>query len=420
MKRLFGILLWALFCLFGTQLSFGQNNREQVLALQRQAIELMDNGDPDQGIVLLRQALTLDPDYWPLTYEMAYAYMVKRDYQKAIKLAKTLYKYEDCNDLVYQLVGNCYDYLKNPKKALKVYAQGLKRFPDSGALYLEQGVVSGMQGHYDEAVASFEKGISVAPMFPSNYYRAAQFYAYSTSKVWSQIYGEIMMNLLPSGDRNKEMSELLFRNYKTGIVFSTDSVSVDFYENRPIAITIDMLLAGDVREPYGAVYEAAMQAAAGGERSVDLESLNRIRSRWIDEGLKKLDEGANTVLKYDNQIVVPFLEYLRSVRDAGHLEAYNYWVLREGNKTAFGLWVNDNRQKFNDFMKWFEHNRLKIADAPIPISYLLLIGAAVIDIPIYGDSAVCPNLHIFAEDRMRLGKQGTSSRFLSAFAIFVT
>ena len=115
---------------------------------------------------------------------------------------------------------------------------------------------------------------------------------------------------------------------------------------------------------------AAMQAAAGGERSVDLESLNRIRSRWIDEGLKKLDEGANTVLKYDNQIVVPFLEYLRSVRDAGHLEAYNYWVLREGNKTAFGLWVNDNRQKFNDFMKWFEHNRLKIADAPIPISYL--------------------------------------------------
>lgn len=302
MKRLFGILLWALFCLFGTQLSFGQNNREQVLALQRQAIELMDNGDPDQGIVLLRQALTLDPDYWPLTYEMAYAYMVKRDYQKAIKLAKTLYKYEDCNDLVYQLVGNCYDYLKNPKKALKVYAQGLKRFPDSGALYLEQGVVSGMQGHYDEAVASFEKGISVAPMFPSNYYRAAQFYAYSTSKVWSQIYGEIMMNLLPSGDRNKEMSELLFRNYKTGIVFSTDSVSVDFYENRPIAITIDMLLAGDVREPYGAVYEAAMQAAAGGERSVDLESLNRIRSRWIDEGLKKLDEGANTVLKYDNQI----------------------------------------------------------------------------------------------------------------------
>ena len=59
--------------------------------MQRQAIELMDNGDPDQGIVLLRQALTLDPDYWPLTYEMAYAYMVKRDYQKAIKLAKTLY-----------------------------------------------------------------------------------------------------------------------------------------------------------------------------------------------------------------------------------------------------------------------------------------------------------------------------------------
>ena len=185
--------------------------------------------------------------------------------------------------------------------------RGSNAFPIRALFIWSRGSFRECRGITTKRSLLSKKGISVAPMFPSNYYRAAQFYAYSTSKVWSQIYGEIMMNLLPSGDRNKEMSEdFLFRNYKTGIVFSTDSVSVDFYENRPIAITIDMLLAGDVREPYGAVYEAAMQAAAGGERSVDLESLNRIRSRWIDEGLKKLDEGANTVLKYDNQIVVPF------------------------------------------------------------------------------------------------------------------
>ena len=152
MKRLFGILLWALFCLFGTQLSFGQNNREQVLALQRQAIELMDNGDPDQGIVLLRQALTLDPDYWPLTYEMAYAYMVKRDYQKAIKLAKTLYKYEDCNDLVYQLVGNCYELSEESEKSLESLcagAQTLSRFGRS---------LSGAGGRFGNAGALRRSG----------------------------------------------------------------------------------------------------------------------------------------------------------------------------------------------------------------------------------------------------------------------
>lgn len=84
--------------------------------------------------------------------------------------------------------------------------RGSNAFPIR-ALFIWSRGRFGNAGHYDEAVASFEKGISVAPMFPSNYYRAAQFYAYSTSKVWSQIYGEIMMNLLPSGDRNKEMSE---------------------------------------------------------------------------------------------------------------------------------------------------------------------------------------------------------------------
>ena len=276
--------------------------------------------------------------------------MVKRDYQKAIKLAKTLYKYERLQRSGLSVGRKLLRLSEESKKASKVYAQGLKRFPDSGALYLEQGVVSGNAGHYDEAVAFFEKGISVAPMFPSNYYRAAQFYAYSTSKVWSQIYGEIMMNLLPSGDRNKR-DERAFCSVtiKLAVSFFHRFRVGRFYENRPIAITIDMLLAGDVRGLTVPCTGSDAEAAAGGERSVDLESLNRIRSRWIDEGLKKLDEGANTVLKYDNQIVVPFFgisAFGAGCRSSGSLQLLG---APEGNKTAFGLWVNDNRQKFNDF-----------------------------------------------------------------------
>ena len=378
MKKLFKSLLLTLFCLVCTQFVFGQDTKKQdAKALCNKAVELVDNGNPDKGIELLKLAVKLDPDEFMYPYEMAYAYVIKNDYRQAIKILKSMTKREDCRDLVYQLMGNCYDMSGDPQKALDVYAQGIERFPESGLLYLEQGVVRGMHGNFGGALDSFEQGICVAPMFASNYYRAAQFFAYSSEVVWSMIYGEIFMNIQPVGERNGEISGLLFNNYKEHIVFSGDSVEVDFSHLADVAESADSLatafnkLMNIMNPPFGPIYAAGIESAVTGEESVTLESLHRIRTKLIEYCLQDLDENTRRV-SYDNPIVVPFLEYMRKVRDAGHLEAYNYWILHNGDKAGFGEWVGKNRQKFNEFVSWFERNKLEIPDAPIEITRLRL------------------------------------------------
>jgi tetratricopeptide (TPR) repeat protein len=151
---------------------FCQTNKELALAKKRKAIELMDNGSPDESIILLEEAKKLDPDTYLYDYEIGYAYTDKKDYPKALEIYKKVIKYKDANDQCYQMLGNSYDYNNDPKSALKTYDKGLKKFPNSGRLYLEKGNVYLNQKKFNEALPFYEQGIKIDPTFPSNYYRA--------------------------------------------------------------------------------------------------------------------------------------------------------------------------------------------------------------------------------------------------------
>ena len=57
----------------------------------------------------------------------------------------------------------------------------------------------------------------------------------------------------------------------------------------------------------------------------------------------------NVLFSWHNQLIT-----------AGHFEAYNYWLLREGNKTQFNNWLADNKNKFGAFIQWITKQPLTI------------------------------------------------------------
>src|SRR5690606_21317883 len=130
---------------------------------------------------------------------------------KNIKKTKKL---KSANSQVYQLSGNCYSFSGKPDKAIKEYEERMKRFPNSGNLYLERGNIYLIQENYKEAVENYETGIEVDPMFPSNYYRLAKLYLHSSNKLAGLMYGELFMNLERTTDRALEISELLYSTYE--------------------------------------------------------------------------------------------------------------------------------------------------------------------------------------------------------------
>jgi tetratricopeptide (TPR) repeat protein len=352
----FILLLLALISLLVPVFVHAQSNEEKALKLGNEAIELMDNGKIAQGLALLEEAKKLDPSKSIYSYEMAYGNYAAGNYKKAIKILEDILDAPDGSDLYYQLLGNAYDNDGNGKKATKVYEAGLAKYPNSGKLYLESGIQQLGFKEFNTALTLFEKGIDVEPDFPSNYYWAAKlFLGASEEEVWGMIYGELFMNMERNSKRTAEISKMLYDTYKSEIAFTSDtSMSVSFSKNATIEIS-DATDLANIKLPYGvSVYEPVLSIALVGEQQVTPASLDRIRSRFIDIYFQQ-----NQHVKYPNALFT----FVKTVKDAGHMEAYNHWILMKGDETDFELWRTSNPEKWEAFIEWFKQNKIALTQS---------------------------------------------------------
>lgn len=333
------------------QIAFGQTNKEKALEKGREAIELMDNGKIDESIKLLEEAQKLDPDRFDYPYELAYAYYSKEDYKTAIKILEKNTDHKDVTERLFQLLGNSYDVMGKSDKAFEAYDAGLKKFPNSGMIYLEKGNVLWNKKEYGKALPYYEKGIEVDPKFPSNYYRATIIYCASTEEVWGLIYGEIFMNLERNSKRTPEISKLLFDTYKSEIKFTSDtSMTVSFCQQ----MTMNENAISDpknIKIPFCMIFEPTLLMSIAFEKSIDINSLDKIRSTFIDNYFN--NERDKT---YPNVL----FSYQKKVKDAGHIEAYNHWILMKGDEDGFDKWQSANKDKWDSFVIWFKDNGLKV------------------------------------------------------------
>lgn len=339
-----GLLLFIL----GGQICFGQNTNEKL----NEAIKLMDNGKVDESIVLLKEGSKLEPERFDYQYEMAYAYHLKSDYKESIKILEKIENHKSVTDRFFQLLGNSYDNVKKPKKAIEVYERGLKKFPNSGNLYLELGVMHLDDKNMNVALSYFEKGIDVDPTFPSNYFWASKIFCKTTEEVWGMIYGEIFMNLERNSKRTAEISKLLYDTYKSEIKFTGEnSFSVSFSKNSTINIG-DLTNPGKMRLPFGVgVYETTLMISMLSTKSIDINSLDNIRSSFVDNYFQRGNDKT-----YPNIL----FSYQKQVKDAGHIEAYNHWILMKGDEDGFVNWMNSNKEKWDNFVMWFTDNEIQI------------------------------------------------------------
>ncbi len=334
---------------------FGQTtNEEKAFAKGKEAVDLMDNGEIDKSIKLLEEAKKLDPKNIDYPYEIAYAKYLKKDYKSAIKIAEPLTKHKQVNDRVYQMLGNAYSLNQQREKAIATYEKGLKLFPSSGKLYLERGNMELFIKEYGKALTYYEKGIEVDPKFPSNYYWAARIYCGSTEEVWGMIYGELFLNLERNTKRTAEISKLLFDTYKSEIKFFGDtSFTVSFSKNATINIS-SLTDPNKAKLPFGiGVYEANLMFSIPPVNAIDIASLNNIRSAFLNNYF---------INEHDKKYPNVLFNYQKQIKEAGHLEAYNYWILMKGDEVGFKKWLTGNKDKWENFVEWFVDNGLKIND----------------------------------------------------------
>ena len=168
-RSLGAILRLILVALAGTTGARAQETLSEADSMIYAAIEQIDSGRLKQAWETLREGERRFPQNSTFQYEMAYIHYLEENYAEARQVILSIIDAPDATALYYQLLGNAHDMLGNPTLAIATYEKGMERFPESGPLHLERGIMAYNVGNISEATGFWERGIARAPNFPSNY-----------------------------------------------------------------------------------------------------------------------------------------------------------------------------------------------------------------------------------------------------------
>lgn len=356
MKR----ILFALFALFFVSLA-GISKKFDDSQLPDRALRTMDtcmalvhDGQYEAALERFDRLVKEYPESYVVQYERMCALYRLQRYDETVKAAKALIKQKNATGAVYQVYGNALDDAGQTAEAVKIYNEGVKLFPDAGILYLELGVINMREKKYGDAIAEFEKGIVADPDFASNYYRASQilFGSDSNVKVWALAYGESAALLAPTNQkRMKELARNIRDLWKESIIFTDDGVRIKLVEGRQVNISID----GDNAElSFPNVFEGCASLAVlqnlklMNPFTASLEQLITLRKDLVESYFKVTDN------LFGNSMYL--LPYLKSLIDAGHWEAYNYFLFGSVFPEDFDRWIEDNEDKLYAFAAWYNEH----------------------------------------------------------------
>ncbi len=324
MKKYYYLLIGCLF-LFAAK-SFSQTAKE----LQETARSFMQQADYSNAVLVLNRAIQMEPQNIDIAKDLSLSYYLQADNTKALEIIKPLLDREDADDQCYQIAGNIYKQLAQVKEADKLYRKGIKKFPESGAMYNELGELLLAQND-NTAIKQWEKGIQVDPGFAKNYYNASKFYYIGSSKIWSILYGEIFINMEPFSRRTTEMKSLLLDSYKKL-----------FADAKLVASTEEK---NQFTEAFITNMNKQTNIAATG---INTETLTMIRSRFILDWYNS--DGDKLPFK--------LFELQRQLLQDGLFEAYNQWLFGSvQNLAAYQNWTTAHAVESNDLNR-FQRGRI--------------------------------------------------------------
>ena len=290
----------------------------------------MRQADYANAVLVLNRARQADPNNAAISKDLALCYYMQKDNAKALEVIKPLLDGDQSDDQCFQIAGNIYRDLSMQKECEKLYKKGIKKFPESGALYNEMGELLWEQQEFN-AITYWEKGIEKDPAYSKNYFNASRYYFLTTDKIWSILYGEIFANMEPLSPKTPEIKDILLDSYKK--LFADATIAPSPKEKKTFV------------KNFLQTMNKQTGVAAGG---INIESLTRIRARFI--------------LDWSNEFKTKFpfrlFEYQQQLLQEGMFEAYNQWLFGAAqNLVNFQSWTQLHALEYNSFIN-FQKSRL--------------------------------------------------------------
>ena len=343
------IILLAALLFVSFNVTFAQNDLDSRL---REAVNCIDNGLTTQGIRLLEEVVKDYPKDFVANYELAYAYYISEDVENAYARIKKMKKLKNLTDQYYQLKGSMEDEMGKPDEALATFQKGIKQFPSSGLLYVEMGIMYQKDKNYDQALAMYEKGMTVAPTYPSNYFRAADLLIGSSLPIWGLTYGEMYLLLDPTSARADYLSSRISDFLIKSTTITDTSANINL--GKSFNIYMDSK-SGKMIMPYEVIYSLYADLSAAlpllaHKDSLDIDILIAMH-RSLMQHLTGSDGETNT--NYSQEIGDPVFPYLQRLEKEGLFDTYCHLLYRD---LVPNDWFDNHKSEVEKCLSWMHYH----------------------------------------------------------------
>jgi Tfp pilus assembly protein PilF len=311
--------------------------------LAQEARERIVTGDFRVAAEKYSRAFKLCPNNLDYQIGLAHARYFLKEYTAAMELSQPLMMGRKARAEAFQVYGNCQDAQGQSYEALETYRKGLKRFPNAGMLYMEMGIVEFGRKRDAQALQYWEQGIVAQPTYPSNYYFAAKRLFEQGDYAWAANYAELFINLERIGDRVREMSKLFMQAHERARHFDYEKAfRWHFFQVKDTATGLP-LPAPRYHLLLDSSFTSEFTDTATKISIANLLDIRRFVCHWLPQQLP--DNPARGLLDWQQLIV-----------QAGHLEAYHYWLLYDARQEEFLAWFEENQPRYEAFEGWFLRN----------------------------------------------------------------
>lgn len=325
MNPLKSLLFLTIFCCF-----VYTTNAQSAVELQTTARAFSKQGDYPNAVIVLNRATQLDPSNMEISKDLALNYYYQRNNTTALEIIKPVLERSDADDQSFQIAGNIYKQLSLLKDCEKLFRKGIKKLPQSGALYNELGELLWEQKD-NTAIKQWEKGIEVDPDYSRNYYNACKYYYLTEEKAWSILYGEIFVNMEPLNASATEVKSILLESYKR--LFVNINLTKDNNDKSKF-----------IQAFIETMNKQTLVAASG----INAESITMIRTRFI------LDWYQNYAAKFPFKL----FDLQKQLLQDGLFDAYNQWIFGSvQNLSSYQNWTKINSESYNEFSR-FQKGRI--------------------------------------------------------------
>lgn len=192
--------------------------QEEIKKILTDGVALFEEGKYEAAIAEYEKVFKIEKDNTSALFEIGYAYYALKDYEKAIKYADKVIKQDKDNLLeAYNLKGNTLDDIGKPDKAIKVYEEGIKKFPDQYLLYFNLGISHYRLREYPEAELALQSAIQIKVNHNSSHFYLGKLKADTNDRVPSMLALYFFLLLEPNGERAEIAYDLLQKELVQGV-----------------------------------------------------------------------------------------------------------------------------------------------------------------------------------------------------------